>query len=864
LHIRVKIRRVLPSWSMARNRLRTPLLIIVLLLLALSAFEVLEYSPGIIQAQTSSPFTGVGPWTEQIDYGASSGTSGSGGILILGVSCVTYQNYVYCIGGQNLKDINSPDQSAVFYAQMSSSGTLGPWVETIDYGATSGSQGTGGQNIEWPSCVQSSGYVYCVGGATNSGTTSKVYYAQLTSSGVGPWTETTDYGAATGTTGSGGIQQFQLSCVANSGYIYCVGGGSQTFYAPITSTGVGAWTESTDYGASSGTTGSGGIRIFSQACTEDSGYIYCIGGTVGQNITSKVFYAPLSSTGIGPWTETVDYGASSGTTGSGGVPIYGATCTTYSGYIVCFDGDTTGSQGTDHVYYGQDPSPAGIVGWVLDALNDPETTYWLNCVLFALFLGATVQQATWLCGSGGSSAVYDAPMSSQAETSSATSTTSTTTSTQVSTISTSPTVVVSTTTTTPTLVSSTTTSTGVAVGGGGFPWTWIGIGIGVLLILGLLAWLFLRRRPRMPPPAEGTEEGTEPGTEEGEACKLEKQWYLEDFTLSAAIGEKWNATGSTTVPEQHMVVTKPAGEPMPMSAQALDRHTFVYGCTCEEIVDQKLIHVHAVVRYEWEISAGGGSFVRITGGPGKSTEVGNQVIYQPPELADGNSTEVRILAKAKHYDDTKFPDHPELVISVNVNVKREGSNYVWDWWPTETTRVKGPAFNTVSNPGAPCVSKGEWFNVKPIEGLLEATLFVPGVSGPPLERQSGECAPGDYVRFEFKGQDYDQFKITCNPPTMFAIGKPLPQQVAQKPAPGGKCLPSKDFVTMLDPLVVTWFSTDGAFVSTENTVNQLVAIWHAPQHEGVVEISVSIDDSGLESDDKELNLGTKITVRKRR
>ena len=914
---------------------------------------------------------GFGPWNEQIDYGASSGSAGNGGVLILGVSCVTYQSYLYCIGGQNLKDVSSPDQSTVYYSQISAPGTLGPWAETTDYGATSGASGTGGQDIEWPSCVQSGGYVYCVAGATNSGEVSKVYYAQLSSGGVGPWTETTDYGASSGTTGSGGMQTFQLSCVAISGYIYCVGGGSsKTFYAPISSSGVGAWTETTDYGAASGNTGAGGTSISSQACTEDSGYIYCIGGT-GPSFKpiSDVFYGQLTASGIGPWTETVDYGASSGTTGSGGVPIYGATCTTLSGYIICVDGYTTGNSPTNGVYYGQDPSTPGIIGWVKDTINFVVAAYFYVCALNAV-TGGGFSLEDMYCVGGGSSGVWEGGETIEETTTSTTTTTTSTTPTVTKTAPKLTTQVMMTsgivpnqpsqavpqdgevpqyseiydtstltgTTSNPTgtitysfytgatcqsqyklstatqtvnivgatagyptpqrpqgslgsysimavysgdplngnatsecenyiveplsvFSSSTTVNTGVGVGSG-FPWTWIGIGIGILLALLLLAWLFLwRKRPTTPPPPP--EEGTEDGTEEGEACKMDKQWYLEDFTLSAAIGEKWNPTGSVTVPEQHMVVTKPAGEPMPMSSQALDRHIFLYGCTCEEIVDQKLIHVQAVVRYEWEISSGGGSFVRITGGPGKSTEVGNQVIYQPPELGDGKSVEIRILAKAKHYDDTKFPDHPPLVISVNVNLKRVGDNYVWEWWPTETMTVKGPHFNMITHPDAPCAAKGDWHSVKPIEGLIEATLFVPGVSGPPLERQSGECAPGDYVRFEFKGQDYDQFTITCNPPTMFAIGKPLPTQVAQKPAPGGKCLPSKDFVTMLDPLYVNWVSTDGYFIGTENTANQLVAIWRAPEHEGVVEISVSIDDSGLEFDDKELNLGTKITVRKR-
>jgi hypothetical protein len=927
-------------------------------------------------AQSSTTVSGIGSWTEMTDYGAASGTTGSGGIQILGVSCVVYQNDVYCVGGQTLAAFgNSPpgtDLSNVYYAAISSNGALSGWTETTDYGASSGSTGSGGVGIEWPSCVQYNGYIYCVAGASTGGNiVSKVFYAQLSSSGVGPWTETTDYGAASGTTGSGGDPTFQLSCVADGGYIYCAGGfddTSQVFYAQLSSTGVGPWKETTDYGAASGTTGSGGVAISSAACVDSGGYMYCIGGNTKATSgpSSYVFYAPLSSSGVGAWTQTTDFGATSGATGKGGLPIYGTTCAAYSGNIICIDGDTTGGSGTNAIGFAKDQ---GISYW--DLVEEfPEVTYWMSC---EEYYGGGLE-AFLICYGGGSSQGYTAQIETGSTTTTTTTTATTTTPTVAKTTPTLTTQVMMTSgilpnqpgqpvaehgevpqysevydtamltgtssnptgnitytfydggacqsqfqistatqvvniagaspgyptnkgyasslgsysimavysgdslngmatstcevyTVEPVSAFSSTTTTGTGVGvGGGFPWSWIGIGIGILLLLLLLAWLFIwRKRPKVPPPVV-PEEGTEPGTEEGEACKPENQWFLQDFTLSAAIGEKWNPTGSTTVPEQHMVVTKPAGEPMPMSSQALDRHTFLYGCTCEQNVDQKLIHVYAVVRYEWEISSGGGSFVRITGGPGKSTELGNQVIYEPPEIADGDSVEVRILAKAKHYDDTKFPDHPELVISVNVKVKRIGENYVWEWWPTETTSTKGPGFNVIHHPGAPCTANGEWHSVKPIEGLIGATLFAPGSSGPPLERQSGECSPGDYVRLEFKGQDYDQFTITCTPPTALAIGTPLPGQIAkaqQNPSTGGKCLPSKGFVTMLDPLYVNWVSTDGYFVGTENTVNQLVAIWRAPQHEGVVEISVSIDDSGLEFDDKELNLGTKITVRKK-
>lgn len=209
--------------------------------------------------------------------------------------------------------------------------------------------------------------------------TSKVFYAQLSSSGVGPWTETTDYGAASGTTGSGGIPGFQISCVSSGGYIYCVGnsgGTSKVYYAQLSSSGVGPWTETTDYGATTGNSGTGGLQIGATACVADAGYIYCIGGTMAFNPVSDVFYATLSSSGVGAWTESTDYGASSGSTGSGGEPVFGADCVLYSPYVICLGGQTTGHMTTAHVYYGKDEE---ILGWIItDDYVGP--TYWDDCI----------------------------------------------------------------------------------------------------------------------------------------------------------------------------------------------------------------------------------------------------------------------------------------------------------------------------------------------------------------------------------------------------------------------------------------------------------------------------------------------------
>jgi len=345
--------------------------------------------------------TGVGPWTQQNNYGSS---SQSGGIQILGQSCVIYTSFEYCVGGQNLGSATGTDLSDVFYAAISSSGTLGAWTETTDYGASSGTSGSGGTGIEWPSCVEYDGYLYCVGGATNGGLVSKVFYAQLSSSGVGPWTETTDYGAASGDSGTGGITGFQRACVTDSGYVYCVGdayGTSQVFYAQLSSSGVGPWKETTDYGATTGDTGAGGLKIASTACVDSSGYIYCVGGTISFKPVSDVFYAQLTSSGVGAWTETTDYGAAGGSSGSGGVPIYGTTCAEYATNILCVDGDTTGNTGTNGVYFAQDP---GLLKWLANLTPFPEEAYWILCVIYY-----GPEYAIMYCNGGGDQG-YSAPI----------------------------------------------------------------------------------------------------------------------------------------------------------------------------------------------------------------------------------------------------------------------------------------------------------------------------------------------------------------------------------------------------------------------------------------------------------------------
>ena len=131
------------------------------------------------------------------------------------------------------------------------------------------------------------------------------------------------------------------SCVTNSGFIYCVGGNSPSptsavFFAPITSSGVGPWASTTPYG--SAPTVPAGVPIERESCVTNSGFIYCVGGFDGSTVVSNVFFAPISSSGVGTWTSTNSYPST----------ILEQSCVTRASLIDCVGGNS----GTSAVFFG--------------------------------------------------------------------------------------------------------------------------------------------------------------------------------------------------------------------------------------------------------------------------------------------------------------------------------------------------------------------------------------------------------------------------------------------------------------------------------------------------------------------------------
>jgi hypothetical protein len=214
---------------------------------------------------------------------------------------------------------------AVYYAPLSpSGGEVGPWIGTSSY--PSPAIGL--------SCAASAGFIYCVGGANTVGTleSNASYYAPISSSGVGQWAATTSYPSTVD----------DESCVISGGFIYCVAGytalGPQainaTYYAPVSSAGIGAWMGGTAY-----PTADSGL-----SCVTVGGYVYCVGGIAGQgDATNAVYYAQLSSSGgIGAWSSAESYPTDIIT-----------SCVATGSVIACVSGSTSnGVEGlTDAVYY---------------------------------------------------------------------------------------------------------------------------------------------------------------------------------------------------------------------------------------------------------------------------------------------------------------------------------------------------------------------------------------------------------------------------------------------------------------------------------------------------------------------------------
>ncbi len=218
---------------------------------------------------------------------ASSNQSGFNPLSLINTTSTTAL-YAYCVGSRTPLQVNQ-----TYYAQLNPINStfvkpgIGAWKNTTPYP----------NPILYAGCSIYSGYIYCVGNGAPT-YSNETFYAPISSSGIGTWRNTTKYP----------IPFYEAGCSIYGGYIYCVGDGASnysqdTFYAPISSSGIGTWRNTTKYPIPFY---EAGCSIYSGYiyCVGDL-YSNVSGGTI--NMNSKSYFAPVSSSGIGAWKNTTPY-----------------------------------------------------------------------------------------------------------------------------------------------------------------------------------------------------------------------------------------------------------------------------------------------------------------------------------------------------------------------------------------------------------------------------------------------------------------------------------------------------------------------------------------------------------------------------
>jgi hypothetical protein len=181
-------------------------------------------------------------------------------------------------GSVSAADGGPPSLTAdVFYAPLSSAG-IGTWAASTHFPHVTFA----------PNCVTDSGTIYCISASSVGAPIPDAYYASISSSGVGTWAPTTAPPALT------------EGCSAIGGYVYCFGGGScpptapdsdcysHSYFAPLTASGIGAWQSTTELPTS--------------VSAE-----YAAAGNSIYYLSIPVFFASVSAGGIGPWQTTTNY-----------------------------------------------------------------------------------------------------------------------------------------------------------------------------------------------------------------------------------------------------------------------------------------------------------------------------------------------------------------------------------------------------------------------------------------------------------------------------------------------------------------------------------------------------------------------------
>ena len=242
--------------------------------------------------------------TNVVDYAPinSNGTLGSWTATtslpmgVLTTDTVTYDGYVYILGGQT-SSYNTNNTASVDYAPINSNGTLGPWTATTSLPYAN----------EAATSVAYNGYVYEIDGANGISYYNTVYYAALNSiPRVGQYSMLVNlapaYNLTWNTATSLPTATDSATSVSYNGYIYEIGG-----YNGSSATATVDYSSTNVNGSINGWSSTTNLPVATENATSVSynGYIYEIGGYNGTSAVATVDYAPINSNGtLGSWTAT--------------------------------------------------------------------------------------------------------------------------------------------------------------------------------------------------------------------------------------------------------------------------------------------------------------------------------------------------------------------------------------------------------------------------------------------------------------------------------------------------------------------------------------------------------------------------------
>ncbi len=260
---------------------------------------------------------------------------------------------IFCVGGWNKADLSTGSNLVYYTAPAFTSGGI-KWQSSAAI-PTAGAY----------SCAYYSSYIYCV----TSDASGHTYYASTSGGAIRSWLSTTSYPLHN-------LDPFPPACVENGGYITCVGGGQKprpkadVYYAQLSSSGIGTWTNDSSHTYPKGS----GSGIALESCKTYSGYIYCIAGWNGPgNPTNADYYAQLRHGAIvgGGWTSTTSYPYT----------LYNVGCAVQGSTMVCVGGyDATGQKDVSNVYTATLSTTTGIGTWTAGA-SYPVSIHDLDCAL---------------------------------------------------------------------------------------------------------------------------------------------------------------------------------------------------------------------------------------------------------------------------------------------------------------------------------------------------------------------------------------------------------------------------------------------------------------------------------------------------